>query len=1084
MDTRPDTIQPDSCCPPLESLEAFASGTGVADAVGVHIARCRACADVVEAARFTRQFAAVMADMSENTGRAASDPGRVPPRAVGYQFIGEIARGGQGVVYRAEQLTTGRAVAVKVLHHHPATGGGSMMARARFLREIQIAASLSHPGIVRLLDSLTLADGRDALIMELIDGVALDEWTENPPGLTEGERLSLLAEIADALAHAHQRGVIHRDLKPSNILVDPAGRPRVLDFGVARRHETGDGSDRLTLTGEFTGTLAYAAPEQVLRGATTPDVRSDIYALGVIGFRVLTGRLPYEVDGSLDSAIRNILTASPPTRTNAGISTDSWTVLSKAMAKEPGRRYASASDLAADLRRAASGQAIAARGDSGWYVLRKAARRHRVALGLAASVLVGLVGVLIALAMGNERLGEALRQSRLQQVRAHVAGDARERAGAILWPEIGRSIPAGADPAASLWHAPLARRELLWAFVEMQSRATCVAETGGDAGSAVVLDSLTDGRFGIITADKRIAWLGLEGDVPVLSEGPRLSASMHRGWFSPSGERVVTIEPGWLRCIDTRSGATLGEMAIPDGLDRTARVSIAEWGVAIASTDGRLVVASLPDMTVLHETDGLSPGQVPWLDPAARVVTYLGSDAMLVTADIDAGTSVFPLAAPIAEGDPPPTESQVLVTPDRRAVVVAHSGGVLVAGINDGAASPRVLLRPGYRVSASLSPDGSVLAAQAFGDSTLRLWKTGTREELPGLPGHHDTVVFHAFSTDGTRIVTTDRAGVLRVWTAPGHGWRRALGQPTSRTHQFALAGGALLASDARGRLVGLPADGAGVSATAPPHPPAIAAVMVSGAGSAGLAAAANLDDRITLFDWPPSGQAPRTLRLGAGDAVRGLVFGPPGVAGAPLAACTSAGRVVRIDTAVATITAEAAPAGRVHASELRWSPDGSRIAVSFRDGRVAILHADTLRTEHLIAVSETQVRSIAYAPDGRTLAAVGDSGRLIIIDAATGRVRSAAQVSENSLFTVAFHHSGRTIAVGDRAGLVTVIDAAASRSLASVKADGAVMMVAFSPEGDALFVAALDCAVQRWDFTMLAGTMPALRQEAVRRAR
>jgi WD40 repeat protein/predicted Ser/Thr protein kinase len=1091
---QPGGARPDTRCPPAEAIDALAAGESLGASVAAHVARCRACADAVEAARFVRRFASVMEDETSDVprlpglgahgGRAAGGDEGAMPEAVGYRFLAELARGGQGVVYRAEQVTTGQVVAIKVLHRNPVSGAGWTLARARFLREIQIAASLNHPGIVRLLDSLTLSDGRDALIMELIEGVPLDVWVQRRPGLGEAARLNLLAEIADALAHAHQRGIIHRDLKPSNIVVDGSGRARVLDFGVARRHGPEGASDRLTRTGEFTGTLAYAAPEQVLDDASTPDVRTDIYALGVIGFRVLAGRLPYGVDGSLESAVRNILHAPMPTRSSVGLATDPWTVLAKAMAKEPGRRYQSASAMAGDLRRAASGGAIAARGDSGWYTVRKAARRYRVTLALAFSVLVGMVGVLIALAVGNARLGEALRESRLQQVRAHTAGDARERAAAILWEEIGRGLPAGTDPEVALWAAPIAQRELLWAFVEMQARATCVAEIAGAAGSCVSIDSVQDGRFGMVTADKRVLWMSLDGDEPVLTEGPALAPGTVRGWFSPSGSRLVTSEGDGVRCVDARTGASLGWMDRPEGA--VWRIRVSEWGMAVCSAEGELIVAALPGMEVLHRVGGLHTEQLPWLDASARSVTYLDARGTLVTTDLDTGASSELAGGPVADPDAPVMHPQVLVTPDRRTVVVAHSGGVLVAGTGsagaDDAGTPggRVLLRPGYRVGASLSPDGSLLAAQAFGDSTLRLWTTGTRAELLGLPGHHGTVVFHAFSADGHRIVTTDRAGVLRVWAAPARGWRRAMGGATARTHRLAVAGGTLVASDARGRLVMLRPNGSSSTVIANDGP--LAGVMAAVSEHAGLLVSANLDDRITLSTWPPGGRT-RTVSVGAGDTVSGLAFAPENTgdgAGGVLGVCTSDGRVVLVEPGRSAITAEVSPAGGgASASDLCWSPDGSWLAASFRDGRVAVLEAGTLRTRHVVRVSQTQVRSIASAPDGRTLAAVGDSGELILIDVATGRVRSTAQVSENSLFAVAFHPLGGvggTLAVGDRAGRVTVIDASTLRPLASVKADGAVMTLAFDPSDGALFVSALDAPVERWDFTMLAATMRGLR--------
>ncbi|MFI4898128.1 MAG: protein kinase [Phycisphaerales bacterium JB059] len=285
-----------------------------------------------------------------------------PPTIEGYDLHREIHRGGQGVVYSATQRSTGRRVAVKVLLDSRAASRAQLR---RLEREIELAASVDHPGVVTVFDRATTADNRPALVMELIDGRPLDVYVRDE-ALTPTDILQLIHRVAQIISAAHQRGVLHRDLKPSNILIDAEGRPRVLDFGLAKALEPDPSRSLVTQEGEFMGTLAYAAPEQVEHGAIAADVRSDVYALGAMLAEALTGELPIDVSGPIALAIERIR-QTPPTRPSArlpGIDPDIDTIVLTAMAKEPERRYQSATAFAADIARCLADEPILARQDS------------------------------------------------------------------------------------------------------------------------------------------------------------------------------------------------------------------------------------------------------------------------------------------------------------------------------------------------------------------------------------------------------------------------------------------------------------------------------------------------------------------------------------------------------------------------------------------------------------------------------------------------------------------------------------------------------------------------------------------------
>ena len=315
---------------------------------------------------------------------APATPGDLPARRrVGpYEVLGVIAQGGMGAVYRVRDPKLGREVALKIMIGGAWTGE---RAHRRFLREAQIMAELRHPGIVPVHD-LGIEDGLPYYTMDLVEGEPLDRAVARR-NLPLGERLRIFLKACDAVQHAHFRGVIHQDLKPANILVTGAGNPMVLDFGIAGFSECGDGEARLTASGVVQGTPAYMAPEQVRGDTQAIDVRTDVYALGVVLYELATGAAPFRATETF-ALLQAVLEQEPP-RPDAGgrpIPADLAAVILKAMAKDPVRRYASAGALARDLERFLDGLPVEAHPDSAAYRLAKWIRRHReLAVSVAAA---------------------------------------------------------------------------------------------------------------------------------------------------------------------------------------------------------------------------------------------------------------------------------------------------------------------------------------------------------------------------------------------------------------------------------------------------------------------------------------------------------------------------------------------------------------------------------------------------------------------------------------------------------------------------------------------------------------------------
>jgi eukaryotic-like serine/threonine-protein kinase len=465
--------------------------------------------------------------------RRASTPAKLG-RLGEYELLAEIGRGSQGVVFKAVQPHTRRTVALKRL------GAGSLATasmRSRFEREVEAACLLDHPGIVTV-HGVEMLDGQPVIAMEWVEGQPIDAWAgcPHPGGCEPGHRrdesrvgappapprpvaeiLTVFAQACDAVAHAHRRGVLHRDLKPSNILVDAYGRARVLDFGLAKLLPGASAWEETSLTrpGGFLGTPAYAPPE-VLHDPDAVDTRSDIYSLGIILYKVLCGAVPFEGSrgiASLFDQVRRGVTR-PPSAHRAGVGPELDAITLKAVALEPERRYATADDLAADVRRHLAGETVTALPPSRAYLVRKFVRRHRVPVALALGVfLITLTLAATAttysfrLARGQGRLrssfeseraavGRAV-QARNEAVRARNAAEASTReARAALGRASRQSIrhSAVAELLGLLWaQADPAAVADLRAAIDRAIETLAAQEPGrGPAPAALARRSLAD----------------------------------------------------------------------------------------------------------------------------------------------------------------------------------------------------------------------------------------------------------------------------------------------------------------------------------------------------------------------------------------------------------------------------------------------------------------------------------------------------------------------------------------------------------------------------------------------------------------
>jgi serine/threonine protein kinase len=384
-----------------------------------------------------------------------------------YDILERLGAGGMGVVYRALQRDPTREVALKLMR--PGLLSASLV--RRFEHEAEILGRLQHPGIAQIYRAGRLRTDHATqpfLVMELIRGTPLIDHADKAR-LSRDQRLDLLARICDAVQHAHAKGIIHRDLKPANILVTdhaPAegasassrfashGQPKILDFGVARVLQT-DARATLALTaqttaGEIVGTLAYMSPEQLATAGDSSeavDTRADVYALGVVMYQLLSGKLPIDLSGkTIAQAAPLILDREPPLlgTIDRALRGDIETIAAKALEKDRSRRYQSAAALAEDIRRALADAPILARPPTAYYQLSKFARRNRALVGGALTAVVLLIAGIIGTSIGLFRANQATEQATLREQEALTAAAQAERATSFL-----TGMLASANPTAS-----------------------------------------------------------------------------------------------------------------------------------------------------------------------------------------------------------------------------------------------------------------------------------------------------------------------------------------------------------------------------------------------------------------------------------------------------------------------------------------------------------------------------------------------------------------------------------------------------------------------------------------------------------
>jgi serine/threonine protein kinase/WD40 repeat protein len=950
-------------------------------------------AECLDALEFLHAAGPSLTDTCSVSKLPASRPGEVRPGELlgDFRILREVGRGGMAVVYAAEQVSLGRHVALKVL---PLAADTDPRRLQRFQNEARAAGCLHHPNIVPVY-AVGSEDSVHFYAMQLIDGQTVADLIAN---LTASSIVTPAfprtvarfgSQAALALEHAHRQGIVHRDVKPANLLVDHTGKLYVTDFGLAHLH----GDAGLTATGDLVGTLRYMSPEQVQGVRTAIDHRTDIYSLGATLYEFLTLR-PAFAGGDPRDLLRRIAEDDPPLprRIRPAIPDDLEVIVLKAMAKEPADRYATAQDLADDLRRFLDDWPIQARRPSPLHRLRRWAKRHRsLVASLAVTVMVLIVGLVSGLLWYAHKERESGAQVRIQLYRtllgesravrlAHEPGYRR-----VVWENlreaamldvagkdrnaIAREVlaclgdPIGLDPVT----APTVQRRpalpLSKGFEQILGSA--LTDLKKYFGVHIGRDQISlrvaarDEKMVAAVFSDRLLLFGRASDFPMGPTGvyggpwqPATTVSHHYlgMWESPFGAIYdVAFDEQTTRLVaGCEGGFCVWEMPRPGGR-------------RIPGGDRRTTVGSGNALSVAMHPDG-------WL------TAILGRSIELWTC---------PHGRPIATLPLPEGANRVEFSADGKWLLAVNGQRVLAGWpVGDTPERRRLHGHEGAGVPAiAFSPDGRLFVS-ASKDRTVKVWDTGTGQLKYAHTAHTASIEAIAFSPDGRLLATGDAAGVIFLWDI-ATGARRArlhtVEQPPGQVWrlQFDGTGRHLAAGGVKGVAVwSVRHRENAVDVTlqrAVAAPDVLDVAIDPGGSSLAYVVRSAPGAPSQLFRLVLNQQdEPRRLNMAVRNQLRGLNFDP---SGRLLTFVTPAGKLGRLDWTNNT----AVPGPDLSASQWVPAPGGRWAAASSSNRSVHIYDLETGAAVLELPPEESDVWTLAWSPDRRGLA-VGTADGVVAI--------------------------------------------------------------------------------------------------------
>jgi WD40 repeat protein len=1025
---------------------------------------------------------------------AGEEPGPLP-QVAGYEILEELGRGGMGVVYKARHVQLDRLVALKMILAGDHAGA---QARARFRTEAEAVARLQHANVVQIHD-IGEHQGLPYFSLEFCPGGSLAARLDGTP-LPPGPAAALAETLAGAVHAAHQAGVVHRDLKPANVLLAADGTPKISDFGLAKRL---DGAGGPTRSGAILGTPSYMAPEQAGTTAASAGVvavggevgpAADVYALGAILYELLTGRPPFRGSSPMNTVLQ-LLTYEPvpPHLLVPKVPRDLETIALKCLQKDPRRRYASAEELAEDLRRFQENKPIRARpvGPAG-RAWRWARRRPAAAglLGLAVVTLAAMVALAVGLVYGVQ-LDAQRKTAQKARDDAVEARDALAQAKEQVEQQKGQIEEQ--------------KGEVEKQKGEVEKQRDLVRRTSYAARTNLAADAWRDGeitRMLLLLNEQRPEQTG--GDdlrgwewyyLWHLAHADLCTFRGHRNVvhaiaFSPDGTHLASTSQG-IKVWDARTGqevwtltvgtaTVLGVSWSPDGMrlagasdDKTVKVldastgqealtlkghTDAVWGVSW-SPDGTRLASASKDQTV--RVWSLQTGQelltlqghtrevsrVAWSPDGTRLASA-SNDATVKVWDAQTGKEVRTLHGRVAF-------TGVAWSPDgTRLASAAFDRALTVWDLETGRVVRAFQGHTDFATVVAWSPDGTRLATGSL-DQTVKLWDAQSGQEVRTFKGHTQGVNSVAWSPDGTRLASASSDETARVWDARADPEAHILQGRTGTIFCVAWSpdGARLASGDGAGTVKLWDARTDREAQTLQGHTGNVWAVAFSPDGT--RLASAGTDKTVKVWDLP-TGRVTLTLEGHAASA-QGVAFSPDGTR----LASTSVDRTVKLWDARTGREVRTLGGDGQLVTAVAWSPDGTRLASSSLDGTKVW---DLLTGQPVLSLNSMRMARVAFSPDGKRLVVNCQYDSIKVWDLLTGQeVRTLRQ--SGGCFMMALSPDGKRLATTAR-GTVKVWDLLTGEEVLTLRGlTEPVCAVAWSADGTRLASASAgERTVRVWD--------------------